>query len=342
MPVLAVCRYLIEALPGPVEERFISLSHTTNHLVSFAGSPNIPINAQWAQNGVTVAGGHGEGGTTNQLYWPQGLHVDEDDTVIVADYRNHRIVEWKRGDTSGRVLAGGNGEGNRPNQLNGPTDVLVDREIDSLIICDYENRRVTRWPRRSGTQSGKTIVDNIDCWGLAMDDEGALYVTDIEKHEVRRYRKGETNETVVAGGNGNGVGHHQLNYPRYVYVDGEHAVYVTDNNNHRVMKWVKGAKEGIVVAGGKGQGQKLTQLSGPLGVRVDAAGNVYVADSGNNRVMRWSHGATQGTVVVGANGRGEGANQFHGPVGLSFDRQGDLYVTDFGKSRVQRFSIEKN
>ena len=262
--------------------------------------------------------------------------------MIVADWGNHRIVEWKRGDTSGRVLAGGHGRGDRPDQLNYPTDVLVDRETDSLIICDRGNRRVTRWSRGSGTGSGETIVDNIACWGLAMDDEGALYVTDIEKHEVRRYRQGETSGTVVAGGNGTGDGLHQLNYPRYVCVDGEHAVYVSDYENHRVMKWVKGAKEGIVVAGGQGQGKKLTQLSGPHGVRVDAAGTVYVADYGNDRVMRWCRGATQGTVVVGGNGRGEGANQFNGPTGLSFDRQGNLYVADYYNNRVQRFSIEKN
>ena len=46
-----------------------------------------------------------------------------------------------------------------------------------------------------------------------MDDEGALYVTDTEKHEVRRYRQGETSGTVVAGGNGRGDGLHQLNGP---------------------------------------------------------------------------------------------------------------------------------
>ena len=298
--------------------------------------------ARWAQNGTTVAGGHGEGEATHQLHYPRGLHVDEEETVIVADYLNHRIVEWKRGDTSGRVLAGGNGEGDGPNQLNGPTDVLVDREIDSLIICEQGNRRVTRWSRQSGTRSGETIIDDITCCGLAMDDEGALCVTDIEKHEVRRYRKGETSGTVVAGGNGEGAGLHQLNDPSYVSVDGDHAVYVSDFRNHRVMKWVKGAKEGIVVAGGQGQGQDMTQLSYPRGVLVDAAGTVYVAEWGNHRVMRWSRGATQGTIVVGENGQGEGANQFKGPTGLSFDRQGNLYVADHENHRVQRFSIEKN
>ena len=259
-----------------------------------------------------------------------------------TDFWNHRIVEWKRGDTSGRVLVGDNGEGDRPDQLNCPTDVLVDRETDSLIICDYGNRRVTRWPRGSGTRRGETIIDNIACYGLAMDDKGALYVTDIEKHEVRRYRKGETSGTVVAGGYGQGADLQQLNRPAYVCVDGDHAVYVTDNNNHRVMKWMKGAKQGVVVAGGHDKGEKLTQLFGPHGVLVDAAGTVYVADINNDRVMRWCRGAMQGTVVVGGNGEGQGANQFSRPTGLSFDRQGNLYVADFHNHRVQRFSIERN
>jgi sugar lactone lactonase YvrE len=275
----------------------------------------------------------------NQLYYPYGLFVDDEDTVIVAEYGNHRIVEWKRGDTSGTVLAGGNGEGNRPDQLFLPTDVIFDKETDSLIICNYGNGRVTRWPRRKGTRNGETIIDNIPCHGLTMDDEGSLYVTDYDKHQVRRYRRGETNYTVVAGGNGKGSGLHQLNWPHYVCVDGEHAVYVSDSNNNRVMKWVKNAKEGIVVAGGRGEGKDLTQSS-PKGVLVDATGNVYVADRGNHRVMRWSRGATQGTVVVGRNGKGEGANQFNSPMGLSFDRHGHLYVADFGNNRVQRFSLQ--
>ena len=249
-------------------------------------------------------------------------------------------MKWKRGDTNGRVLAGGNGRGDRPDQLDHPTDVLVDRETDRLIICDRGNRRVTRWSRGSGTRSGETIIDNIACRGLAIDDEGALYVTDEEKDEVRRYRKGETSGTVVAGGNGKGAGLHQLNGPDYVCVD--HSVYVSDNWNHRVMKWVRGAKEGIVVAGGRGKGKELTQLSHPQGVWVDAAGTGYVADAGNDRVTRWSRGATQGTVVVGGNGEGKGANQLNGPSGLSFDRQGNVYVVDCNNSRVQRFAIEKN
>ncbi|CAF1975090.1 unnamed protein product, partial [Rotaria magnacalcarata] len=84
---------------------------------------NIPANAKWTQNGVTVAGGNGQGSATNQLYWPYGLFVDDDQTVVIAGFFNHRIVQWKNGDTTnGQVIAGGKGEGNGLPQLNYPTD----------------------------------------------------------------------------------------------------------------------------------------------------------------------------------------------------------------------------
>ncbi|CAF4853646.1 unnamed protein product, partial [Rotaria sp. Silwood2] len=100
-------------------------------------------------------------------------------------------------------------------------------------------------------------------------ENGSLYVTDIGNNQVRRYRRGESQGTVVAGGNGSGNRLDQLSSPHYVFVDRDHSVYVSDRGNHRVMKWVEGAKQGIVVAGGQEQGNGLTQLSYPEGVVVD-------------------------------------------------------------------------
>ncbi|CAF4132263.1 unnamed protein product, partial [Rotaria sordida] len=217
------------------------------------------------------------------------------------------------GDTNGQVVAGGNGKGNRLDQLNCPTDVLIDKETDSLIICDRLNRRVVRWSRRSGTTQGEILIGNIRCYGLAMDDQRYLYISDYVKHEVRRYQIADKNETLVAGGNGKGAGLNQLDYPTNIFIDQQQAIYVSDNENHRVMKWNKGAKEGIVVAGEQGQGNALTQLWYPQGLFVDTLGTIHVADSFNHRVMRWPKGAKQGTVVVGGNGEGEGANQFNCP-----------------------------
>ncbi|CAF1430675.1 unnamed protein product, partial [Rotaria sordida] len=302
--------------------------------------PNIPVDARWAQNGVTVAGGHGQGSATNQLFQPHGLFVDDHQTIVIADLNNHRIIQWKMGDTNGQVVAGGNGQGNRLDQLYWPTDVLIDKETDSLIICDRGNQRVVRWSRRSGTTQGEILIDNIRCWGLATDDQRYLYISDDEKDEVSRYQIGDKNGTLVAGGNGKGASLNQLNFPYYIFVDQQQTVYVTDHVNHRVMKWNKGAKEGIIVAGGQGEGNALTQLAYPQGLFVDTLGTIYVADSHNHRVMRWPKGAKQGTVIMGGNGQGAGANQINSLRGLSFDRHGNLYVVEYGNARVQCFSIE--
>jgi sugar lactone lactonase YvrE len=265
------------------------------------------------------------------------MFIDDDQTIYVADYDNHRIVEWKSGANNGQIVAGGNGQGYRNDQLNRPTKVIVDKETDSLIICDYGNRRVVRWPRRNG-RSGETVILNIYCHDLIIDNDGYLYVSDKEKHEVRRWKMGEKNGTIVAGGNCLD----QLNGPTYIFIDEDHSVYVSDRNNHRVMKWLKGAREGIVVAGGQGQGNGFRQLSKPQGIVVDQLGSVYVADSGNHRVMRFRNGAQEGTIVVGGNGRGEQPNQFNGPMNLSFDRQNNLYVVDWENHRVQKFDVNSN
>ncbi|CAF3937607.1 unnamed protein product [Rotaria sp. Silwood1] len=318
--------------------------HKTGSLIAFACAPVvsiIPINAQWSQNGVTVAGGHGRGDDTNQLNRPWGLFVDDDGTMFITDWYNERIIQWKMGDKNGQVVAGGHSQGNLLNQLYEPTDVLIDRQTDSLIICNKENRRVIRWPCRSGTTQGEILCDNIKCWGLVMDDQRYLYISDEEKHEVRRYRIGDKNGTVVVGGHGEGDKLNQLCGPSYIFVDRKQAVYVSDNWNHRVMKWNKGAKEGIVVAGGQGEGNALTQLSYPKGLFVDTWGTIYVVDAGNDRVMRWPKGAKEGTVLVGGNGKGQEANQLSAPMGLSLDRHGNLYVVDQQNHRVQQFSIKQ-
>ncbi|CAF1532452.1 unnamed protein product, partial [Rotaria magnacalcarata] len=46
---------------------------------------NTPVNGKWKQNGVTIAGGHGQGNATNELNEPYGLFVDDDQRVVIAD-----------------------------------------------------------------------------------------------------------------------------------------------------------------------------------------------------------------------------------------------------------------
>ncbi|CAF4323182.1 unnamed protein product, partial [Rotaria sp. Silwood2] len=252
---------------------------------------DIHPNAPWIQNGLTAARGNGPDNGINQLSNSWNLYVDDEQTVYVADQSNHRVVEWKLGTTSGQVVAGGNGQGSRANQLSQPLNVIVDKERDSLIICDNSNRRVTRWPRRNGT-SAEIIISNIVCMDLTMDENGSLDVVDLVEDEVRRYRGGESQGTVVTGGNGDGNRLDQLSFLQYILVDRDRSVYVSEWGNYRVMKWVEGAKQDVVVAGGQGEGNGLTQMSYPEGVFVDQLGTVYVADAGNDRIVCWPKGAT--------------------------------------------------
>ncbi len=304
---------------------------------------NLQDNTKWKQFGLTIAGGNREGNQLNQLASPLGIYVnDNNQTIYISDYDNHRIVQWKIGAQTGQfVVAGGNGKGNRMDQLNNPTDLVFDQKNDSLIICDQGNRRIVRWPRRKRTNQ-QVIISNIDCWGLAMDNNGDLYVSDYMKNEVRRWREGETNGTIVAGGHGKGKNFNQLNTPRYIFVDEDYSVYVSDNENHRVMKWMKDAREGIVVAGGQGPGESLRQLYHPNGVTVDHSGNIYVADLANHRIMRWLKDAKEGSIIVGGNGKGQKLNQLNYPMGVSFNLEGNFYVVDQRNHRVQKFDVDFN
>ncbi|CAF3260796.1 unnamed protein product [Rotaria socialis] len=300
--------------------------------------PNIPANAQWEPSGITVAGGHGSGSALNQLSSPYSLFVDNDQTVIVADKNNHRIIQWKINDANGQVIAGGNGQGNQSNQLHSPTDVLIDKQANSLVICDTGNKRVILWSRSRGATHGEILVDKIACFGLFMDDKRYLYISDTAKSQVRRYQMEDKTGTLIAVDNPLSTDFNPLQSPSYIFVDEQYAIYVSDDNHH-VMKWNKDATKGSVIAGGNGSGNALTQLSHGEGLFVDKLGTLYVVDYGNQRVVRWIKGANQGIVIIGGKGSGKAANQLNSPFDLFFDQYGNIYVADYGNHRVQRFSL---
>ena len=86
-------------------------------IVALLFIPYIDGSAKWIQNGVTVAGGNGQGSGLNQLTSPHGIYVDDDQTIYIADLGNHRIMTWKHDATAGEIVAGGNGRGDGMNQL---------------------------------------------------------------------------------------------------------------------------------------------------------------------------------------------------------------------------------
>ncbi|CAF4182317.1 unnamed protein product [Adineta steineri] len=295
-------------------------------------------NSKWKQHGITVAGGNGDGDQLNQLANPSGTYIDDNKSILIADVHNHRIVEWKYNAKQGQIIAGGNGQGNKLDQLDTPIDVIVDKAKNAIIICDHANARVVRWFRESQTNP-QILISRLYCSGVAIDKDGSIYVSDIANNEVKRWKEGDIDGTLFAGGNDDGNRLDQLYGPGSLFVDEDYSVYVSDQGNHRVMKWRKDAKEGIIVAGGNGPGNALDQLSYPAGVIVDSLGQIIVADYGNDRVMKWREGDIYGSVVVGENGRGEEPNQLNVPISVSFDVEGNLYVADTFNHRIQKYEL---
>ena len=128
-----------------MKEEKDGLHSITESLLFIVDMPILPPNARWSPDAVIVAGGNGHGNATNQLFWPFGLDIDDDNqSIVIADFYNHRIIEWKIRETNGIVIAGGQSRENRLDQLNYPIDVLIDKETNSLLIADRENQRILR------------------------------------------------------------------------------------------------------------------------------------------------------------------------------------------------------
>ncbi|CAF0803637.1 unnamed protein product [Adineta steineri] len=287
---------------------------------------------KFQQFAITVAKGNEDGQKSNQISDPQGIFFDNDKSLYIVDYSNDHIVRWKLNSNTGQIIEADR-NGNENNQLNLPRDIIFEKENNSFIISDFENKQVIRYFDQNQTNQ-QIIISNIYCFGLAIDKNGYIYVSDWMNHEVRRWKQGDENGELVAGGHGKGNRLNQLNYPTNLCIDEDYSLYISDGHNHRVMKWKKDAKEGIIVAGGKGYGNSLKQLSFPRGVIVNHLDQIYVADRNNNRIMRWCEGDKEGEIVVGGNGRGMQSNQLSLPTSLLFDNEENLYVVDYNNHRI--------
>ena len=152
--------------------------------------------------------------------------------------------------------------------------MLFNATDGSLILCDGGNRRVVRWSRRA--QQGEIRIDRLCCSGLAMDDQGALYIAEYENHRVSRWTFGENRTMeIVAGGQGKGTRLNQLDQPSGIFVDRNRTVYIADYSNDRLVKWLAGSSEGIL----------LGKLRWPKAIHVDRWGHFYSIDGYSSRVL---------------------------------------------------------
>ncbi|CAF3728510.1 unnamed protein product [Rotaria socialis] len=208
-------------------------------------SADIHPNARWKQNGLTVAGGNEQGNGINQLSNPSGLHVDDDQTVYIADPPNHRIVEWKSGATSGQVVASGNEEGSGTHQLSRPPQYVFVYRDHSVYVSDWGNHRVMKW--MEGAKEGTTVAGGqgkgngltqlSSSEGVVIGQLDTVYVADYWNARIMCWLNGATQGSVIVGGNGAGEQSNELSGPEGLLFDRHGNFYVVDYGNHRVQKF---------------------------------------------------------------------------------------------------------
>ncbi|CAF1532573.1 unnamed protein product [Adineta ricciae] len=313
---------------------------TTTSLIMTTTERKVRAYSSWNQYGYTIVGSDGPSPNLTELHSPTGIDIDDDGTVYICDSMNHRIIRRRSNSTTNEVVAGGNGEGNRIDQLNTPLDVIIDKKKNSLTICDFKNYRIMRWSLQNQTEP-QIIISKIVCRGLAIDQDGTIYVSEYYNDIgiVKRFKDGDLDGEIIAGGNGRGNHSNQLMAPSYRFVDHDYSVYISERENTRISKWLKDAKEGIVVSG-PSFGGNMRQMRYNRGFTLDCFGHIFIADSWNNRIVRWSKDLHDVMVILGGYGWGRKLHELNRPDDVVLDRQGNLYVVDTNNHRVLKFDAE--
>jgi DNA-binding CsgD family transcriptional regulator len=274
--------------------------------------------------GSVGAGDAGDGGPAGQalLASPQGLAVDPVGDVFIADTDNNRVrVVRPNGvieTAAGTGLPGYSGDGGpgRAARLDMPAGVAVGLG-GAIFIADTGNNRV----RRLGADGQITTVagtgedgyagDGLPATdallsapiGLAVDQEGNLFIADTGNERVRRVDLAGVITTWAGdgvpgrAGDGAQATDAEVNLSAEpdasggsIAVDGAGNLFLADTLNEVVRRvgldGVIQTIAGNATAGFAGDGGPATsaELDSPLAVAVDDRGDAYIADAGNYRI----------------------------------------------------------
>lgn len=148
---------------------------------------------RFSPDGATCLGSFGRfGAEPGEFNRPEGLGIDAQDRLYVADSCNHRIQIFAK---DGKWLRSFGRAGKEPGQLSYPYDVRVDAE-GNQFVCEFGNSRIQVFnPQDQSIEiiggPGLAPGQFSNPWSIAMDHAGNLYVADAQNHRVQKLvRKG--------------------------------------------------------------------------------------------------------------------------------------------------------
>ena len=326
--------------------------------------------------GTGLAGFSGDGGpaVSAQLNQPYGVALDHSGNLYIADLGNSR-VRMISPDGQITTIAGGGSvtPGLLPisatsAQLNAPRNLAVD-PANNLYISDFNAQSVYivtpsgQLSVFAGTgQAGDSGDGGLGISaqlafpaGLAVDNNGVLYIADSGNNAIRKVSGGAistfasvksptglatdfANNVYIASAFALGlISHPYANsgdlVARDITVDPFQDLFFSSGN---FVSKLDTAGSLTVVAGsggahffGDGGEASSARLFFPTGVTHDASGNIYIADRNNNRIRKVD--STGNISTIYGDGTSATLNQ---PRSVAIDQSGNLYIADTGNNRV--------
>jgi YYY domain-containing protein len=167
-----------------------------------------------------------------ELRQPRSVSVSSDGRIFVADFGNHRIVEF---DPSLKMVASWGGPGDVWGRFREPCDLAIDNQ-GRVLVADTWNHRI-----QILSDQGEPIVT----WpedprqqlffgprGVAIAGDGTVLVADTGNHRVVRLGPGGRLIDIL-GEEGSGTG--ALSEPTGIEVDAEGRMIVSDHGNGRLL-----------------------------------------------------------------------------------------------------------
>lgn len=186
---------------------------------------------------------------------------------------------------------------------------------------------VRKWGT-AGTGNGQFNSTN-SIGGLACDDTGDVYATDVGNHRVQRFSSTGTYEDKV-GTVGSGTS--QFSFPTGIAVDANRNIYISDNGNDRVKKHDGDGTSIPYITQWGTAGTGDGQFQAPNAIACDDA-NVYVIDSVRKDIQKFTNTGTfltkwSLTTTIGDVGTPQGI--------ACYDRF--VFVGEYSEDRIQIFT----
>lgn len=141
-----------------------------------------------------------EGALPGQFNRPEGLGIDSQDRIYVADSCNHRIQLFS---ASGQYVTNYGRAGTGLGEFSYPYDVRVDRR-GYQYVCEFGNSRLQIFDREhrpveiiggAGVAPGQFS----NPWSIALDSHDNLYVADALNHRVQKFLRPSGEGAAAAG-----------------------------------------------------------------------------------------------------------------------------------------------